>query len=217
MTDLKKEEVFCPVCGSKNLTSAINKRQLGDRFIGFSTIDEVIYECSDCKEKGDFSFRNDGLYESAMEDLNKRGMINMFDGLNEKGISMAHFERCLGLPQRTTARWKNEGVSAAARTLMKTVITYPWILEVAVKNFEELVAENTLMREGVSAIERVATTVKKSSNPVYLSSPESFSKIYYQTSVETQSKRGVLEPEKKNSQYGISISVAVDNQLALAS
>lgn len=227
MSTASSHQVSCPVCGSTNLIKQTERRQIGDRFTGFLEIEEFIYQCQDCHQKGDFAHQNDDIYKNALKELSKQAMPKMLNELTENGISMAHFERCFDLPQRTTARWKREGASAAAMALMKTVITYPWLSEVAEKNFELNEATSILMQQGVGAIQKSFDAFNK--NPLdfsLLSSPKSMSTYYVdlKSSILSPPKSGSFTPaswpytQVDLSSLGIiQVSSAENNELAKAS
>ncbi len=164
MTTPTPEKILCPVCGSAELTARNDKRTIGDRFTGSILIDEIIYVCSNCGAEGDFANQNDDTYKRAVEAMSATAMSKMFEALSAKGITAAELERKLALPQRTTARWKRDGASAAATTLIKTVITYPWMLEVAKTNFDPNVANQTLMLESFKLAENWAKSLRINSN-----------------------------------------------------
>jgi len=166
MTAPTESNLSCPECGSKNLIKKIKKREIGDHLMGTELIDEMSYKCAECGEEVDSSEENDKLYDEAVKALSPKALGKMLDALNKKGITLAHLERCLNLPQRTTARWKKDGASAAATTLVKTVVTYPWLLEVAEKNFEPQVANYVLVHEGFKAADVLMKTVN--SGPTFI-------------------------------------------------
>jgi DNA-binding transcriptional regulator YiaG len=127
--------VNCPVCNCSELVMRAEKRKIGDKFIGFSEIDEIIWQCAECKEEwGDE--KNDDFYNAGIKELLKTGVPGMIESLKSNGITQANFERCLRIPQRTMARWSRGEISDAAVALMKLILTFPWLLEVADADFD---------------------------------------------------------------------------------
>jgi len=125
----------CPICGENSTNSRTEKRNIGDGFIGFSEIEEIIHKCSGCREEwGDEG--NDAKYDAGIKKLLETGVPDMIESLKTKGITQAYFERSLRIPQRTMARWSRGEISDSAVALMKVILTFPWILEVADNDFD---------------------------------------------------------------------------------
>ncbi len=77
----------------------------------------------------------------------------MLEMLSDSGVTMAYLERALGLPARTAERWKAGESSAAALALLRTITSFPWILEVADGGFERQATDAAILvqsRKGVS-------------------------------------------------------------------
>jgi DNA-directed RNA polymerase subunit RPC12/RpoP len=130
------EPVICPACGSEKV-SRIEKEELGHLTLGSDfTYKAVIYKCSTCSEEGDFFAESDKDYLLTQREAQINLVKHMIEDLNNKGISMASFERILELPARTLTRWKNGNFSSSAIALLRIAITYPWILETANHKFE---------------------------------------------------------------------------------
>jgi hypothetical protein len=82
--------------------------------------------------------------------------------LTSDGYSLAYMERALGLPRRTMTRWRAEGskISAPALALLKTIRTYPWILEVSENQFDHDIALEVFLRNAVNAFSAVVNPKK---------------------------------------------------------
>lgn len=126
----------CPFCGGADLSKETREQVIPLEFGRDITIEATVYVCPDCGMEGDFFDDNEHKIESVLEEAQKKFAAMIIDGLADKNISMAYFERAMSLPIRTLARWKRGEVTASASALLKTINTYPWILEVAEKRFE---------------------------------------------------------------------------------
>jgi DNA-binding transcriptional regulator YiaG len=147
------ENIICPACGSHHLTRSeeVDSSQLT---LGaeFNFIKEV-YTCNVCGESGDFALTNDSKFEVAQKNAQIHSMKAMVEGLSEeKDISMAYFERAFELPVRTLTRWKTGDFSSAALALLRTVRTYPFIVDVAASGFDPDFARRQLYLEGAKVI-----------------------------------------------------------------
>jgi len=138
----------CPICGSEELIKSTRERHVPIEFGRDVTIEETVYSCSECGMEGDFFNENDRKIDIALEEAQKQSAVMIIDELSEKSISMAFFERAMSLPSRTLARWKRGEITASGSALLKTVKTYPWILDVAERRFEPSYAMGRLAYEG---------------------------------------------------------------------
>jgi len=132
----------CPVCGSDKLEKILKKNIFPIPYGQPVEYKEHFDHCLNCDEYGDYSGANDAAIIQAIENAKKSSVATMLDKLNQKGYRFAYIERALGLPQRTTARWKKGEVSASSVALMRVITTYPWILEVADYNYDSVVSKN---------------------------------------------------------------------------
>lgn len=72
----------------------------------------------------------------------------------EEITQIAHAERVLGLPARTIARWKTGHASASATALLRFIVTYPWLLEVAEDQFEPTKADFHVAKAFYKSVDR---------------------------------------------------------------
>jgi len=147
----------CPVCGGVDLTKETREQVIPLEFGRDITIEATVYACPDCGMEGDFFGDNEHKIESVLEEAQKKFAAMIIDGLSEQNISMAYFERAMSLPVRTLARWKRGEVTASASALLKTVKTYPWILEVAEKRFEHTFAVERMIK---AAMDEMGTALQ---------------------------------------------------------
>lgn len=142
-------KITCPACGSdnvlKNASIAHDRISDGPEF----SYQKEYYVCNDCSEEGDFAQVNSKKYLEKYNEALAISVKQLISDLPEKHeISMAFFERAFELPMRTLTRWKNGEFSATAVALLRTVNTYPWLIEVAENRFEVSTANKIILREG---------------------------------------------------------------------
>lgn len=134
---MNKELVTCPACGS-NQVARSEKESFADLTLGSKfSFREVNYKCNSCCEEGDFLAETDKNYLVAQKEAQSNLVKQLVETMNNAGITMAMFERVFELPARTLTRWKNGDFSSNAIALLRIVITYPWIIEVAENKFEK--------------------------------------------------------------------------------
>jgi len=134
---MSKESVICPACGSHEVIrsekESFSQLTLGETF----SFREINYKCASCKEEGDFLAETDKNYIAAEKIAQKELVKKILEKIHAAGITMATFERVFELPARTLTRWKNGDFSSSALALLRIVITYPWMMEVAENKFEK--------------------------------------------------------------------------------
>jgi hypothetical protein len=153
MHDLSKEKV-CPACGSSNI-ERISEPEMIQTAYGSQEIIELSYcLCKDCGFEADIDEGNEKLVIKAKKDSERFSVGSMIENLTNGGYSMAYMERALDLPCRTMTRWKAEDnkISASALALLKTIRTYPWILEVSENQFDYNIAMKVLLRSAINAL-----------------------------------------------------------------
>lgn len=144
-------KVICPICGSSSIEETKEIRKVKEPYSEEVELEITNYACKDCGEEGDFTGRGEAEYEKALEGIKNKAAISVIDDFARKDISMAAIERALDLPQRTLTKWKN-GLSSPSATgvaLLKIIRTYPWILEVAQKNYDPFVAKEVFISNAV--------------------------------------------------------------------
>lgn len=139
----------CPFCGSGDIKFEKNvqkdKLPLGQEF----SYEKVIHECNQCGERGEFSDENDEVYLEAKEVAIKSSLESILTNFSEKGFSMVYIERALDLSHRTLSRWKSQGISASGLALMRMIHTFPWLLEVADKDYDRIYANKELVNQAM--------------------------------------------------------------------
>jgi len=136
----------CPACGSTNTKKRMSTCSVAVPYGPPATYSTAENHCLDCGEDGDFDAQGDNEIEKALDSSKKASIAPMLDFLSEQGVSNAYFERALGLPARTVARWKNGELSASSLALLRIVRTFPWVLEVADEGFTPRAAITSLVR-----------------------------------------------------------------------
>lgn len=188
-------EVICPACGSKNVTKKEKQTSkqltLGPEF----SFSEIVYQCNDCKEEGDFNLENDSLYTSASKDAEKKAVSAMVQNINENGVSMAFFERAFELPIRTLTRWKTGDFSSASLALLRSVTTYPWLVEVAERKFNRNFANQVLLREAFNVLQNCFQHFDHSSWGVAISSNQSSFEVKAYMDLQKSNKASLSQKE----------------------
>jgi hypothetical protein len=134
---MNKELVTCPACGSDQVARS-EKESFSDLTLGSKfSFKEITYKCNSCSEEGDFLAETDKNYLAAQKEAQSNLVKKLVETMNNAGITMAMFERVFELPARTLTRWKNGDFSSSTLALLRIVITYPWIIEVAENKFEK--------------------------------------------------------------------------------
>ncbi len=152
-----KKPLFCPECDSDKIRVDWETDQIslpgGDKF----DYEKEIHICENCGERGVFSRsiikENHERYLAALQENNNRSLESITDYLSQHNLKMAFVERSLRLPQRTVSRWKSKGVSASGMALMRIIKTFPWILCVAEKDFDERFSKEELVRQAFPIIQ----------------------------------------------------------------
>jgi hypothetical protein len=154
MTDseLIEKKVVCPVCDSSNIDSSFSVSDYTAPMGIPVSMKLITNTCRDCGETGDFDAYNDHVIEEAQKKSKFSAVLNLLQDLESKNIKMAYVERTLGLPQRTIARWKSGEYSASGFALLQIIHSFPWILEVAKNNFDQIVATQCVVTEGTKII-----------------------------------------------------------------
>lgn len=146
----------CPACGSDNVSSSTRDIELDVPFASAVRVSETVDVCGTCGSEGDFLGQNEPKIEDAIRQATRASVKGMIDSLAEQGTSMAYFERALGLPQRTMARWKMGECSSPAVALLRVVSTYPWILPVAESGFDYASAQMQLLDAAFEVLQGLA-------------------------------------------------------------
>lgn len=153
---MEKESLKCPVCGTADIETTIERREFPLAFGEVARLDVEVNRCRACGEMGDFLAVNDQPIEDALAAAEGRLAAKNIESLTAQGFTMASCERALGLAPRTMMRWKSGKLSDAAGVLLKVLRTFPWILNVARANFSKAVAEEEMRRHALFAKPRSA-------------------------------------------------------------
>jgi hypothetical protein len=126
----------CDICGSSNLVTVERQMPLNVPFESSATYTQVLIVCENCGEEIDVT--DEATTRTELANIEKRSIEALIDAIANLGFSYAHVERALDLPARTISRWKSgQDPSAAGLTLLRFLRTYPWLISVAEKNFDE--------------------------------------------------------------------------------
>lgn len=147
-------EMRCPICEMGELIESVESETIMDLFAGEIEVRRKFYTCSVCGESADFFNENEPLQIEIEKSKKLKSIENIIDKFEKRGLKLASIERSLELPQRTLSKWKNDHVeaSAAAIALLKYIYTYPWLLELADRNYDPQEAQLLLWRESFSSL-----------------------------------------------------------------
>jgi len=136
-----------------------------------------ILRCTHCGKETELE--SDGAeLARQIKEAQRASVRVMLESLKERDVSAAAIERAFGLSPRTANRWKQEGeFSASSLALLRTLATFPWLVEVAETNFDLDIAEATLIgaaeqvlaKHGIDAKLVEATPTQPSNNVIHLS------------------------------------------------
>lgn len=153
-----KFEQECPVCGSSEIQIKPGHSFIAAPYGPSVSYEDNVSECDACGSIVSLSKFLDHTDQKALQESAKESYDSMLSYLKENGISSAYIERALELPQRTVSRWKFTGeLSAISVALLRIVRTYPWILKVAERKFDPLVANKEMLK---NAVEKMFSSVK---------------------------------------------------------
>jgi hypothetical protein len=127
----------CPACNSTKINIKKEKRNVKAPFGQLIEIEEAIIHCNDCDDdyKADDS---DNLYSKTLAVSTKSSISSIIEYISNLGYSFTELERSLDLPFRTFSRWKSTSeIAAPAITLLRLLRTYPWLIEVADRKYNE--------------------------------------------------------------------------------
>lgn len=170
---MNKKRMTCPACGSQEVLrfedEGFDQLTLGDKF----SFKQVNYKCNSCEEEGDFSEETDKNFLVAQKVAQGNLVKEILKNMNNIGISMAMFERVFELPARTLTRWKNEDFSSSALALLRIIITYPWIVDVAEHKFEKKYSKCAVIKAAAEEFNEIKVNSNDSSQVSGVSSGSS--------------------------------------------
>ncbi len=153
---MKKNNVICPACGSEDLqrneVDSTDCITLGSEF----TYKEIYYHCQNCSDEFDIFNESEKNFRDAEQKAHKLFAAQAIEYLADKNISMALFERVFELPTRTLTRWKEGNLSASALSLLRILVTYPWVVKVAEKKYIPEFANYELMHAAANTFIKCA-------------------------------------------------------------
>jgi hypothetical protein len=146
--DNKNKKIICDICGAD--TVAIMKRptSLPIPFGEDARFNKLISHCTNCGEEIDVSNDDDRI--KAIAAAEKATLEAIIGYIVSQGYTLANIERALDLPQRTISRWKSgQEPSAAGLTLLRFIRIFPWLIQVAEKNYDVSYSKSILMHEAI--------------------------------------------------------------------
>ena len=146
MNDIAKNEIKCDGCGilfeGKPETASLGYYFA---FIKDKTFNFDLIVCPNCgHEINSINFDKDLKdFVTKMEVENAHAGI---ESLKDHGFSFSYLERALGIPYRTFSRWKsNKQLSAVSKSYIDIIGNFPWIVDVAEKDFLSEIKFNNLL------------------------------------------------------------------------
>lgn len=136
----------CVVCRLTNVNVVEVKRSYAAPFGPDVEYTNKIAACPDCGTNVDLSDPDAFPNAVAESELKSIGMI--LDYIVSRGFTHAAIERALYLPDRAVSNWKcKEAVSTSSMALLRILRAFPWVIDVADKNFdpETIGAVNTCL------------------------------------------------------------------------
>ena len=139
-----QENHVCECCGSENTVVRSSSRFFPIPFSDVLEYKNRVVHCNDCDE--DVDLDENQSVDSFLSDANpdytaaiKKSIDTMLSDLQKRDISLSHIERSFDIPARTLSKWHNDRnlPSAAALSFLRILRTFPWVLNVAEKNFDE--------------------------------------------------------------------------------
>jgi hypothetical protein len=151
--------IGCPACGSDNVEITEKSVWLYESLGPRKSVKIVENKCTVCGTTGDFNNQNEILFKEAFSELKTETAVSILEHFQDNKFNLSSLERALELPQRTFAKWKNRSVnpSATGVVLLKYLKTFPWLIEVADKHFDQNAADKILLE---NAFKKFLTQMK---------------------------------------------------------
>lgn len=137
------EKVYkCMACGSTDVTVHREPMEVCAPYGVTEMIEDIYTDCHDCYESISITYNERVEIDQAYKRSCDSSIEPILEYLNDKtDYSMAAIERVLHLPARTLYRMKSEKeYSSAAIALLRMIRTFPWLLDVAAKDYDSEVA-----------------------------------------------------------------------------
>ena len=133
--DTAPEINTCVVCGLANVNVLEVKRSYAAPFGPDVEYTNKIAACPDCGTNIDLS--DPDVFPNAVAESESKSIGMILDYIVSKGFTHAAIERALDLPDRAISNWKcKEAVSSSSMALLRILRAFPWVIDVADKNFD---------------------------------------------------------------------------------
>lgn len=155
---------MCPSCGDNEIQQILEEYSCSVPF--GPTVQRKVkhWKCESCGYEGDLNNEGEEARIALLQESKTRSVAMMLDALVQRGITNAYFERSLGLPVRSVARWKKGEFTSSALALLRLVSTYPWLLDVANKDYSKQEANERLFVAASLMIESVCKELASASS-----------------------------------------------------
>lgn len=137
--------IKCPACESNRVRSRTDVIMF-QRYMSDPVKSRIhVLRCLKCDQEWVDNRATSETTKSAMKRSRASAVSNVLRKLSQDGIQYAHIERAFGLAPRTISRWKNlNQFSAAVVALLRIVMAFPWILKVAMADFDAKIIRREL-------------------------------------------------------------------------
>ena len=138
------EQITCECCGSSNVVIQESSRMYPIPFANDIEYKNKVIHCNDCGENveiGSNQTVDEFLSEKNPIYLNEiqKSIRTILDNMDKKGYSQTRIERAFDIPKRTISKWYNHvnTPSAGAISLLRLIMDFPWLINVAENNYDE--------------------------------------------------------------------------------
>lgn len=138
----------CVVCGLSNVNVSDVTRSYAAPFGPDVEYTNKIAACPDCGTNVDLS--DPDVFSNAVVESESKSIGMILDYIVSRGFTHAAIERALELPDRAVSNWKcKEAVSSSSMALLRILRAFPWVIDVADKNFDPEIVASVNNRLGI--------------------------------------------------------------------
>jgi len=129
-------KLSCPACGSEDVSEEQVEESLNIAYGPDAVFMTIQHACGDCGFCGDFTGDNSAIINAAVHESNTSAVANILKTLNAQGMSLAYISRALKIPMKIVTKWDCGDYSPEALALLRCLVTFPALLEIADNNFD---------------------------------------------------------------------------------
>ncbi len=125
----------CPFCGSNNVDKITESNEVPVPYALPAQFKTEQLICKDCGMDTDVS--NGKKMQDAIDTVTQESVPKMINSLTSNGWTLAKIEHSLSLSERTLSRWmRSPKLSSESIALLRILRTYPWIVQVADRQYQ---------------------------------------------------------------------------------